>query len=276
MSYAQTNGIKTYYEILGSGEPLALVGGSMFGRENWAMAWDTFSEHFSVITYDQRGYGLSDRPLERYTLDLWADDLLALLDALEIDRAHVAGTSAGAMIAIKFAAKYPERCVGMVSDCGMAKPDRMRKMIFKTWREMAQTMGCGDAFADHLVTQALGPHILDSPQAEQVIETVRDVVRMMSVETVVQACLSMEEMDLREDVKQITAPSLVIGSVLDYLTPMETAESGAGIQYLIDNLSDCESRIYTDIGHADLLEKKDESLPLIVDFLKRASQKVNR
>ena len=113
-------------------------------------------------------------------------------------------------------------------------------------------------------------------EINQVIQTVRDVVRQMSVETVVQACLAMEEMDLREDVKKITAPSLVIGSTLDYLTPMETAGSGAGIQYLIDNLSDCESKIYTDIGHADLLEKKEESLPLIVNFLKQASKKVNR
>ena len=57
----------------------------------------------------------------RYDLDIWADDLAALLDELQIERAHVMGTSAGGMIALKFAAKYPDRCIGVVSDCAFAK-----------------------------------------------------------------------------------------------------------------------------------------------------------
>jgi pimeloyl-ACP methyl ester carboxylesterase len=271
MPYEETNGIRTYYETFGEGDPLVLIGGSVFGRRNWAMAWDEFSRHFQVLSYDQRGYGRSDRPAERYTMELWIDDLAALLDALGIDRAHIAGTSMGAMVALAFAAKYPTRCLGVVSDCPLVKPDRMRRMMFETWRRMAHAMGCGDALSDHLVTQAVGPDILDSDRADALIANVREMVATMPVETVIQACLVMEELDLTEAVRRIEAPVLVIASMLDYLCPYRTAASGAGIEYLLNNLTNVKSKIYDDIGHADLLEKKEVSIPLIIDFLKRAS-----
>ena len=105
MPKANANGINIYYELMGKGDPLALIGGSLFGRQNFAMVWEGLAESFQLISYDQRGYGQTDRPLMCYDLDIWADDLAALLDALEIERAHVMGTSAGGMIALKFAAK---------------------------------------------------------------------------------------------------------------------------------------------------------------------------
>ncbi len=270
MPFAETNGIRTYYEVYGSGEPLALIGGSVFGRRNWSMAWDAFAQHFQVISYDQRGYGRTDRPAERYTMDVWIDDLAALLDEMGVKRAHIAGTSMGAMVALAFAAKYPEKCLGVVSDCPLVKPDRMRRMMFETWRRMAHTMGCGDALADHLVTQAVGPDILETDRVDALIANVREMVATMPVETVIQACLVMEELDLTQAVKRIESPVLVIASMLDYLCPYKTAASGAGIEYLLTHLKRSEKKIYEDIGHADLLERKDESIALIIDFLKRA------
>ena len=190
----------------------------------------------------------------QYDLDLWADDLAALLDALDIDRAHVMGTSAGGMIALKFAAKYPDRCIGVVSDCAFAKCDTMRRIMFRTWRHMAQTWGCGPEFADHVVTQAVGADYLDGPEGPGLIEMVRTVVGLNSVETVVQACLAMEKIDLREDCKKIKNPTLVITAAKDMLTPMHTGPDGAGAQWVVDNVPGCEVIVYEDIGHADLVE----------------------
>ncbi len=272
MPFVETNGIRTYYDRFGSGDPLVLIGGSVFGRRNWAMAWDAFKAEFDVISFDQRGYGRSDRPLERYTMDVWVDDIAAMLDELGIKRAHIAGTSMGAMVALAFAGKYPDRCLGVVSDCPLVKPDRMRRMMFQTWRAMAQIFGCGDIFADHLVTQAVSADLIDSDRADAVIANVRDLITQNSVETVVQACLMMEELDLTETVKQIESPVLVIASTLDYLTPWQTAKSGAGSEYLVQNLKRHELKVYDDAGHADLLEKKEITIPLIIDFLKRSGK----
>lgn len=268
MPYVQTNDIRTYYESFGSGEPLVLIGGSVFGRRNWAMAWEAFSQHFQVISYDQRGYGRSDRPVERYTMDVWIDDIAALLDALGIEKAHVAGTSMGAMVALAFAAKYPDRCLRVVSDCPLVKPDRARKLMFETWRRMAQTLGCGDTLADHIVVQAVSADLLDSDRADTVIANVRSMITQNTVETVVQACLMMEELDLTEEVKAIEAPLLVIASTQDIITPIETAKSGAGSGYLARHVKNNRFHVNEDCGHADLLEKKDQSISMIIDFLK--------
>ena len=254
MPKVEANGINIFYEYMGDGEPLALIGGSLFGRQNFGMVWEGLAENFKLISYDQRGYGQTDRPLQSYDLDLWADDLAALMDKLSIPRAHVMGTSAGGMIALKFAAKYPEKCIGVVSDCAFAKCDSMRKIMFRTWRHMATSWGCSPEFADHVVTQAVGAEYLDGPNGPGLIEMVRTIVGLNSVETVVQACLAMEKMDLREDCKKITSPTLVITAKKDMLTPMETGSTGAGALWVSENIPDCEMIVYEDIGHADLVE----------------------
>lgn len=274
MPKIEANGVNLYYEFMGEGTPLALIGGSLFGRQNFGLVWGGLAKHFKLISYDQRGYGQSDRPLMPYDLDLWADDLAALLDGLGIERAHVMGTSAGGMIALKFAAKYPDRCIGVVSDCAFAKCDTMRKIMFRTWRHMAQSWGMSHAFADHVVTQAVGADYLDSPKGPGLIDMVRTVVGLNSVETVVQACLAMETMDLRPDCKKIRNPTLVITAAKDMLTPMTTGKTGAGAQWVADNIKGCELKVYDDIGHADLVECPDETIAAAVKFLKRAEKKV--
>ena len=274
MPKVEANGINIFYEYMGDGEPLALIGGSLFGRQNFGMVWEGLAEHFKLISYDQRGYGQTDRPLQSYDLDLWADDLAALMDKLDIPRAHVMGTSAGGMIALKFAAKYPEKCIGVVSDCAFAKCDGMRKIMFRTWRHMATSWGCSPEFADHVVTQAVGAEYLDGPNGAGLIEMVRTIVGLNAPETVVQACLAMESMDLREDCKKISNPTLVITAKKDMLTPMETGSTGAGAQWVADNIPGCEMIVYEDIGHADLVECPEKTIASTIDFLHRAKEKV--
>tara|TARA_Y100001970_G_scaffold267935_1_gene358604 strand:- start:66220 stop:67047 length:828 start_codon:yes stop_codon:yes gene_type:complete len=274
MPKVSANGINIYYELMGKGEPLALIGGSLFGRQNFGMVWEGLSKHFQLISYDQRGYGQSDRPLQSYDLDLWADDLAALLDSLNIERSHVMGTSAGGMIALKFAAKYPDRCIGVVSDCAFAKCDTMRKIMFRTWRHMATSWGCSPEFADHVVTQAVGADFLDGPDGSGLIDMVRTVVGLNSPQTVVQACLAMENMDLRKDVKKIKNPTLIITASRDMLTPMYTGPKGAGSKWVAENIKDCELKVYKDIGHADLVECPEETISATIKFLKKAKKKI--
>ena len=89
-------------------------GGSLFGRQNFGLVNDGFREHFRLLSFDARGYGRSDVPSESYSIEGWADDGAALLDAVGLDRVLVHGTSMGGMIALAFACKYPERCIAAV------------------------------------------------------------------------------------------------------------------------------------------------------------------
>ena len=139
MPHAEVNGARLFYEVSGEREPVVQIHGSGFGRGNFATLTPLLSRSFQVIDYDMRGFGDSDAPVQQYSMELWADDLAALLDALELERAHVHGTSMGGMVAIPFAAKYPERVNGLVLSCSLAAYDeaaRMNKRVSQTSPEV--------------------------------------------------------------------------------------------------------------------------------------------
>ncbi|MFX1358029.1 MAG: alpha/beta fold hydrolase [Promethearchaeota archaeon] len=112
--YANVNGIKLCYEIKGEGEPVILVHGFGGNKEGWIAQWNSLSEHFKVIRFDNRNGGESDRPKQPNTMEMLADDVRGLMDYLSITKAHVIGWSMGGIIVQKFALKYPERLKKLV------------------------------------------------------------------------------------------------------------------------------------------------------------------
>jgi 3-oxoadipate enol-lactonase len=110
MSEVVLNGHSTEYWISGSGEPLLwIMGTGMSGR-----AWDRyqvphFADDFQNITYDMRGVGAADCPPEAYTPRVLAEDVIALLDALELPSAHMVGFSLGASTIQEVAIGWPDR-----------------------------------------------------------------------------------------------------------------------------------------------------------------------
>jgi pimeloyl-ACP methyl ester carboxylesterase len=105
---ANVNGIGLYYELEGSGEPLALVHGSWGDATNWRFVVPGLAESFRVLAYDRRGHSRSERPDTPGTVDEDGDDLAALLEALELSPAHVATSSWGGNIALRLATRRPE------------------------------------------------------------------------------------------------------------------------------------------------------------------------
>src|SRR5262245_57108437 len=103
--FADIPGARLHYEVAGSGEPLVLIHGFTLDMRMWDDQFASLARHFQVVRYDLRGFGKSSMPTtEPYT---HADDLKALLDCLNIERAHVLGLSMGGSIAINFALNYP-------------------------------------------------------------------------------------------------------------------------------------------------------------------------
>ena len=221
------DGIRLYYEFTGpEDKPVILqFGGSLFGRQNFGLVNDGFREHFRLLSFDARGYGRSDVPSESYTIEGWADDGAALLDAVGLDRVLVHGTSMGGMIALAFACKYPARCIAACPDVAFARPDVHRKAIFRFWRRCAETMSWDD-FADHVTTQAVGCHHLEKPEGENTFEMVRQITRLNSTFTVRQACLAMERMDLEPLVRTLERPILHDQRHLRHALPAGAREVG--------------------------------------------------
>lgn len=112
--FADVNGIKICYDIHGEGEPVLLLHGYSDRKEHWRAQVGELSKHFKVIRMDNRGAGKSDRPDGEYTMELFASDVIGLMNFLEIKRAHIIGHSMGGMIAQNLVIIYPDRVNKMI------------------------------------------------------------------------------------------------------------------------------------------------------------------
>ena len=273
MPYAQLDdGARLYYELTGPAEAPVIVqfGGGLFGRHNFGLVNDGFRERFRLLSFDARGYGASSTPRERYTIEGWAADGAALLDAVGLERAYVHGTSMGGMIAIAFTALFPERTVAACADVAFAKPDVYRQTLFRVWRRMSESMPWDD-FSDHVTTQAVGARFMESPEGENVFQLVRDIVGLNDPYTVRQACIAMENMDLSDLVPGISRPLLMTNGTHDILCPPDLAPSGLGARQMAELNEHVTLREFPDIGHADLLECPEDAIRIVTEFFLAAA-----
>lgn len=107
MPIEKVNGVDLFYESDGAGYPLVLVHGSWSDHFSWMSVVPGLAQSFRVISYDRRGHGASDKPGDGTRRDD-EDDLAALIEALDIAPAHVAGNSFGAAITLSLASRRPE------------------------------------------------------------------------------------------------------------------------------------------------------------------------
>ena len=116
--YVDRAGVRVHYETFGAGEPavLLLPTWSIMGSRHWKAQVHFLARHYRVITFDPRGNGLSDRPTEpaAYAHMEFVADALAVLDAVEVERAIVVGFSAGCFSALVLAGEYSGRTLGAV------------------------------------------------------------------------------------------------------------------------------------------------------------------
>ena len=108
MSEAQVNGVRLYYELHGSGNPLVLVHGSWTDATQWGFVVPRLAESFKVLVYDRRGHSRSEVPKTQGSIDEDGDDLAALMKALDIAPAHVVSNSSGGNVALRLALRRPE------------------------------------------------------------------------------------------------------------------------------------------------------------------------
>ncbi|HEU5349493.1 MAG TPA: alpha/beta fold hydrolase, partial [Ktedonobacterales bacterium] len=111
MNFLTANGIRLAYQIDGPEDAPVLVLVNSLGTNlyMWEPQIAQFSRALRVVRYDVRGHGASEAPLGAYTIEQLGRDLLGLLDALQIERAHICGLSLGGMMALWLAANSPER-----------------------------------------------------------------------------------------------------------------------------------------------------------------------
>lgn len=137
------DGVKLHYEESGSGTPIVFVHEFAGDWRTWETQLRHFSRRYRCIAYNARGYPPSDVPddVERYSQQRARDDILAVLDALALPKAHIVGNSMGGFAALHFGMAYSPRALSLVvAGCGYGAHPSQYSQFQAQARELAQTM----------------------------------------------------------------------------------------------------------------------------------------
>jgi 3-oxoadipate enol-lactonase len=142
MPYVSDGGVKLWYRIQGTGQPIVLSGGFGLLHNQWDAVRPHVTKRYQVIDWNYRGAGKSDRawPGGVYNQDRWVDDLECVLAHLGITDVVLWGTSTGSPITVRYAARYPERVKAMIT-YPMFKADPGFRSAFDGFTKIGETFG---------------------------------------------------------------------------------------------------------------------------------------
>ena len=182
-------------------------------RAMWDPQVPALAERYRVVTYDTRGHGDSPAPPGPYSLDDLVDDLVALLDEVGAQRAHVAGLSLGGMTAMRLAAREPERVDRLALLCTSAAPDPQPFLERAAVVRSGGTAPLAPAVASRWVTPAF------AAEHPELVARLEAMIAGVDDEGYACCCEVVAAVDLREDLGRITAPTLVIAGAEDVALP---------------------------------------------------------
>jgi 3-oxoadipate enol-lactonase len=207
-----------YSEITGPADAPVLVMGSSLGTS--LNMWDgqlALAERLRLVRHDHRGHGRSPVPRGPYEIEDMGRDVIALLDALEIERASYCGLSIGGMVGMWLGANAPERIERLVLICTSAHLPPA-----SGWAERAdavRTAGTTEVIADAVVARWLTPAYAE--EHPELVAELRAMLVATDPEGYAESCGAIERMDLRDQLARIAAPTLVISGADDEATPPE-------------------------------------------------------
>ena len=154
MSKIKANGITINYEQQGAGEPLVLIPYLTADNACYAFQVADYAKHFTCISLDPRGAGETDKPAGTYSMELFADDVAAFMQAIGVERAHVSGVSLGAATALWLASKYPQRVKSLSLHSCWPKTDPFLKVVVEGWRSIAKALDS----VQEMIVQGIFPY----------------------------------------------------------------------------------------------------------------------
>ncbi len=138
MPRVRANGITINYESQGAGEPLILIPYLAADNACYAFQVADYAKRFTCIALDPRGAGETDKPDGVYSMELFADDVAAFIQAIGVERAHVSGVSLGAATGLWLASKYPQRVKTLSVHSCWTKTDPFLEVVVQGWRSIAK------------------------------------------------------------------------------------------------------------------------------------------
>ena len=251
-----------YYEIHGQGPPLVMIRGLGGNADHWYAQIPAFEKEFTVITFDNRGMGRSRYSGGEFTILKMAEDTIGLMDALQLEKAHVMGLSMGGMIAQELAATFPERVRSLVlvaTHCGgtqKADPDPRVVEVLKNMIYVAS-----DEAKKEAASILFAPETLE--QRPELAEefTAASLRYPAGKEILIEQWHAVGKHDVHDRLGNITAPTLVLTGDVDVLVPVENAK------IIADRIPGARHLIIPGGGHQILNEQAEACNRVILDFI---------
>lgn len=255
------NGVSLAVEVRGNGPAVLFVHGYPLDRTLWT-AQVSGLDGFRVIAPDLRGLGLSDAPDLGYSMPTYADDLAALLEALQVDEVVLVGLSMGGYVAFEFLRRHRERVRALVlfdTRADADAPDVRRARDLQS--SLAREHGAG-AVAEQMLPRMLAPTAAQS--MPHVVARVRDMMLAAPVAGIAGALAAMRD---RNDASALLAtlddlPTMVVVGEEDALTPVDLARGMASA------IPGARLEVVPGAGHLPPIEAPGAVNALLLDFLK--------
>jgi 3-oxoadipate enol-lactonase len=245
------------YTVDGPRDAPVLVLGSSLGTSGamWDPQVPALTEHVRLVRYDHRGHGRSPVPDGPYDLAELGADVLALMDALQLDQVHLGGLSLGGMVAMWVAANAPDRVDRLALLCTSAK---LGPPEIWTQRIAAVQAGGMESIADMVVGRWFTPSFVDANPS--VVAEVRQGLLDTPAAGYAGCCAAIQTMDLLADLPRVTAPTLVIAGTADVPTPPEHAHQIASL------IPDARVEVVDGASHLANVSHVDTVTSLLVSF----------
>lgn len=239
---------------------IVLIHGFPLSHEMWQHQVEALKSDFRVISYDVRGHGKSEVGDGQYTLELFVDDLIALLDHLRLEKVVLCGLSMGGYIALRAIERNPERCCAMVLCDTKSDADTNEAKLKRAASIKAIKQSGASAYAEEFLKTLFTPRSIES--GARVVGEARDLISSNSPTGICGALLALAgRTDTTASLSKIKVPTLILVGEFDKLTPPELSRK---MQGLIPN---SQLHVITKAAHMSNLENPEEFNAHLFDFL---------
>jgi pimeloyl-ACP methyl ester carboxylesterase len=260
---ARNGSVLLAYDVRGRGSPLVLIQGVGVGRWGWEPVVDRLAQHFQVITIDNRGIGKSDSPPGPYSTRLLAQDVLAVLDDAGVQRASVAGTSLGGMIAQELALAHPEWVDKLVLVCTIPGGPLTSPMPAQTASLLARApFMAAEARVRAFVASTLGPRTLRRrPETAERLAALRLAHPQSDPARRAQSEAGMLFNPVGQH-HRITQPTLIVQGTADQVVNPDNASILANL------IPDARVELLEEAGHLLYWDEPEQFTRVMTEFLR--------
>ena len=268
MQYADVNGIKIAYGVRGSGPPLVLIMGYRLSSLAWPLDFiEALAERFTVVLFDNRGTGASDKPTFGYEISNMARDVGGLLDHLKIARANVLGYSMGGAIAQEFVRQFPDRVLGLVlcaTMCGGPRAVYAPPAVVRVMRELDGLKP--EEIARRIWEVTYSPGYLENNRDQAEDQMRREIAAPTPLHAADLQFQAFAEFDCSKALPNIKAPTLVLTGDLDRLVSPQNSK------FIASLIPGASLIVIPGCGHRMMWEATDECIGFVTEFLTGVSE----